>query len=316
MEKVGIFFIVEPGRLEYQVEILVKSLRLYGGISDELPVYCFQPRKSGRLAKRTLQLFDEYNVVFEKVNLNKKFFFYPLANKILTGKYFEKEYGSRFDRIIFFDSDFLIQGPIELLLTLPKEIGLTPEFVSTWAIRDGAHPGPMWQIVLDQLLLQSKDFWKTTSSVHQQSILAYYNGGLICTQPKVQLFQKWMGSFEKVMSDLRILGLDHNEFYFLEMGSLAGTVVKQLDKKQVQELPLEVNFPLELAQDDLEKAAAVHYMDYFTSFGFKDLPLKTDLKEIIQEAINYKREAPRWVNFIQILAYQLFKIKLRWLLKK
>lgn len=311
VNKVGIFFIVEPGRLEYQVEIFVKSLRQEGGIPTELPIYCFQPRKSGKLSRRTFQLFDENNVIFEKINLNKKFFFFPLANKILTGAYFEKKYGMLFERIIFFDSDFLIQRAVENLITGSKPIGLTPEFVSTWAIKEGSKPSLMWRIILDQLSLNTDDFWYTKTFVDDQSILAYYNSGLISTQPNLSLFTKWLGSFYQVMKDPRILKLDPNAFYFLEMGSLAATLVKTWNKNDIQELPPDLNLPLELTLEGVEKAAFVHYMDYFTSFDFRSLSIKNELKKMIGEAIKNKQEAPWWVRFLQIFQFQFFKLRLK-----
>jgi len=310
VDQVGIFFIVEPGKLEYQVEIFVKSLRLFGGIENDLPIYCFQPRKSGQLSKRTLQLFDENRVVFEKINLNKAFFFYPLANKILAGEYFEKKYGHRFERIIFFDSDFLVQGTIQKLVDLFKPIGLTPEFISTWAITKESKLGLQWQIVMDRLSLKTEDFWETSSSFDARSILTYYNGGLICTLSKLMLFSKWKNSFMKIMKDPRVLRLDHNEFYFLEMASLAGTLVKERLKDDIEELPLTFNFPLELTVNHLENASLIHYMDYFTTNDFRSLPLNQGLMTIIEQALKNKREQPHWVRFFQILKYQYFKLRL------
>lgn len=311
VNEVGIFFIVEPGKLEYQVEIFVRSLRLNGGIAPELPIYCFQPRKSGKLAARTYQLFAQHNVVFEKINLNSSFFFYPLANKILTGSYFEKKYGLRFEQIIFFDSDFLVQGSIQPLFNQSKPIKLAPEFVSTWAIKAGEVPGKMWDLVLNRLSLSPQDFWEIRASQDHERILAYFNGGLICTHSNLKLFAKWWSSFLEVLKDPKVLQLNYKDFYFLEMATLAGTLAKAQLKENIEELPLSCNFPLELTQEDMEKATLIHYMDYFTQHTYSSLSLRHNCFSIVKEALEHRKNAPWWVRPLQIWKFQLFKLKLR-----
>lgn len=314
LEKVGIFFIVEPGKLEYQAEILVKTLRKFGEFPIEYPIFAFQPRKSGKLSKRTFLLFQEWNVTFEKVNLNKKYFFYPLANKVLTAAYFEKKYGGKFDLLAFFDTDILIVSSIAELFSIRTKIGIAPVHTSSFlALNVGTKKPPLlWQIIMEQMQLSIDQFWTTKSLSDNKEILHYYNSGLVLMPSNLSHFQLNCSYFNKVMCDSRILNLDYTSFYFIEQACLSASLILKNTREFFRELNIYHNYPIEETQKDLEKATVVHYQHHFNNqHNIELLPFDEKIKESIRTLHNFKSLRKWWVRPKEILVFQFFKLKLK-----
>jgi len=64
--------VVEPGDLERKCVLLVESIRTFGGALARSPCWLVQPRRGGRLTRRTMQRFYELDARFVAVDLNRR----------------------------------------------------------------------------------------------------------------------------------------------------------------------------------------------------------------------------------------------------
>ncbi len=100
------------GYLESQSKLLISSLREFGGKFKDLPIFSYQPRKKFKVSRETIAFFEENNVEYIDIELNKDFSDYPFANKILASNH--REINTNAEILIFLDSDvFFLNEPKE-----------------------------------------------------------------------------------------------------------------------------------------------------------------------------------------------------------
>jgi hypothetical protein len=303
---IGIFFVVEPGKLEYQARVLVKSLRDYGGIDQITPVYAFQPRQSGRITPQTRRFFKDHHVIFEKVNLNKGTYFYPVANKIYAGAHFESTFSSSFKKYLFLDTDLLIQSSLMHLLNTPYKIAVAPAHTSKGLALTDPRLSELWKLVFEIMEVSLDQFWKTRSLFDNQSIYHYYNSGFIFYDPAALLFTKMLEAYKRVISSKQIRKVPYRDFYFLDQVILACLLARDFKRDDVLELPISYNYPLELTQKNIQNAHVIHYQDYFEKNDASEL-LGHHLKNLVQPIQNKVFRKSLTVRIREILSYQFFK---------
>jgi len=303
VSSVGIFFIVEPGRLEQQAHILVRTLRKFGNLSTNHVLHAFQPRTSGTISKSTKEFFEKNNVIFEKINLNKKFFFYPLANKILVGDYFEKKFS--YDRNLFLDTDLIIYDSINYLFQNDKKIAIAP--VHQKGIGIGSDEiSEIWKIIFEILDIKIRDTWQVKSLIDQKTLAHYFNTGVISYQSSRSIFKHTKSYLERVMKDSRVLKLPYSDFYFIEQILLSCVIAKTFKKEEIDLLPIEYNYPIELTAEKIDASKIIHFQDYFENNGLSAVLQK--VAEIIHDLDKGSKKKHWWVRFREILSYQLFKL--------
>ena len=307
MNKVGIFFIVEPGTLENRAEILVKSLRTFGGLDPSYSLYAFQPRRSGALKRQTYELFKRNQVVFEKVNLNRKFFFYPVANKIMAGAYFEHRF-PQYESVIFLDTDVLVAAPIEELISHNHIKVSPPVDAAHLETLLGEEPDPFWKLAFSTFGLSLADFWETTTLSDQKKIYSYFSSGVVSYPRKKYLFSQLEEMLFKLFSQREILQVPFIKLFFTDQVLLACHLAMNKMQDEVTELPIEWNYPICLTTSNLENAKIIHFQDFFEKNSTEIMP--EHIRQLMQGIRTSVTKKPAWLRCKEILRYQLFKLAL------
>ncbi len=233
-EKVAILICTEPGDLECMSQMLVKSIRQFGGVLKDVEIYSMQPRDSGCLSKLTHEVFDEYGVVHECRLLNEKYPDYGLANKVVTCDYFARQLSS--DYLLFLDSDQVVFNDLTAVLAEPlADVRIRPVNKKV-AGTDGDDKNlAYWQQLYTLCGVKEHGFVRT--STDHQKIWTYYNSGLVLAKRTSGVFERWKENFDKVMD--KNLMPDHGLF-FVEQSTLSATISSM--ELTVEELPYSYNY--------------------------------------------------------------------------
>src|SRR5690606_3560908 len=112
--------------------------------------------------------------------------------------------------------------------------------------------------------------WKVNTTVNNTEILAYFNSGVIFSNPRSLLFSAWLKNFEFVCKDKRAYQLRHLEYYFLEQALLSGTILGQLSRDKVKILDYKFNYSLNFHSqfedkqgNNLNEIRILHYRSSF-----------------------------------------------------
>ena len=254
----------EPGQLEFKAMLLIKSIRHFGGRLRNAPIYSFQPRGGGALTAATLGAFSRFGVTHNTDALNTAFPEYPFANKIAAAAYAEQHVETRF--LAFVDSDkVFFKEPAALILPEGFSAGVRPVHTKNIGT-DGRNDSNRfyWEKLYNELDCSPRHHVQAT--VTEETILPYWNAGLITVRRRAGIFSVWEKNFQRIMR----LGLQpQSGSFFVEQSVLSATICA-LGVHPLT-LPSSYNYPFSLHNHmppskrigSLENVVSVHYHDMF-----------------------------------------------------
>ncbi len=257
-QKVGIAFCCERGELERITMVMVESLLKYGGLTDQIELFCFCPRPAFRPGSQVLKKFQELGIHVIDQPLNTEYSFYPLMNKVVALKYLEEN--TTLNRVIFFDSDLIILNKVFDKELMEHDVALQSDFM---ALKSDDSFHPFWSRLYK--LVGVKEFSFTNSFVSGKRVFADWNSGLISYKRQLMVSTKWYENLSSCYEHHHWRGL---EYYFLEQSTLAVTL-QQL-KLPVHRLKSGFNYPI-CFQDEIikenkvtetDKLHIIHYLRY------------------------------------------------------
>ena len=206
----------EKGLLEKKSLLFAKSLRKFGGILKDAPIYSIAPRQGKNISIDTLTAFNELNVTHLYLNLNIKYKSYNFANKIAVCTYFERQLSE--DILIFCDSDQLVLGEINEFLLNEEDIAM--QYVAIKGIgSDGKDDNAnYWKKLYELTNVKEQKFIELSN---HQRILQYFNAGLIVVKRDIGLFDEWSKNFDLVMKSQL---MPSKGDFFLEQSVLSATI--------------------------------------------------------------------------------------------
>jgi hypothetical protein len=164
---------------------------------------------------------------------------FPLANKWIACRWTQNNVTS--DIIVFIDTDMVVFGDLRALLgCMRQRVALRPVDrriigAPNWCCPEGQH----WQRIYHHfgISLPSIDYVKT--SVDEESILGYFNSGLIAAPRSLGFFECYAYSCERVLKDR----LYHpTKPQFVDQIGLSAALYGS--KTRVYLLPQEFNYPI------------------------------------------------------------------------
>jgi len=219
MESTTIIICTEKGVLENMSKILITSIRKFGGVFSNCPIYSFQPRKAQKVSQQTKRFFEDNQVEFIDLELNKKYAYYPLANKQMVCAWAERNLNSEI--LVFLDSDVVVfDEPKEFLVVKKNEVRVNPVALKGIG-SNGQNDGnsTYWESLYKKVGVKTKKYIKTL--VDKELILEYWNTGHISTRRENGLFNEWNKNLQDVLSQKLI---PSNGLFFAEQATFAATV--------------------------------------------------------------------------------------------
>ncbi len=224
----------EPGRLESESMLLAASIRKFGGAASDWPILSYQPRATGPLAPRTMQVFEQLDVTHRQVILNTEFTDFPLANKPLSAAHIADTL--EYENLVLLDGDkIFLAEPTLLLPPMKKPAAVRPVHKKIMGTTGTDENAQLWKELYEAFGLTSRRRVNTT--LHGENIQAYWNSGLVAAQTSSGLFQRWSELLQQVLRSEWKQRLS----YFAEQIALAMAIDSlELD---VEELPPAYNYP-------------------------------------------------------------------------
>ncbi len=271
-QKLNIIFCVETGLLEQQALLLISSVKRWLA-PQTYRLIAYSPRIDQHPSKRTLSEFHKNGVVWVAEEINKDFYSYPIANKVLACNHFV-ESNAEANKVMFLDTDTVFLNDIDSrIFEADKKVYVRPV----------DNKGPGSENVNDE----NDDFWQEVFSlcgvpipetlvettVRPVLIRGYFNAGLIWVQGIPGFFQQWLVDFQKILnSELRPFGYrsrDGDDFRCLDQVALAVTASRY--SEQLEILPITYNYPVpfrpmmqsRLNHPSLSRLVHVHYHKWF-----------------------------------------------------
>ena len=217
----------------------------------------------------SIAFFEENNVEYVDLELNKDFCHYPLANKILACAHREKNTNAEI--LIFLDSDvFFFNEPKAFADFGDADVILRPVDIKNIGAENAEDENAVyWNRVYELLGIKTRR--KVSTTVTNISIWEYYQGGHVATLNKNNFCRIWQENFIKVMTAAIVpaQGID-----FVEQSVLSATVSQR--ELNVKNFPKEYNYPLHMDNEikngdyivyNFKDLVSLHYHDLFRKEG-------------------------------------------------
>ena len=273
----SIAFIIcsEKGELETKSILFASSLREFGGKVKNSPIYSLAPRKGKNISESTRIAFKELKVKHQYLDLNQKFRYYDLANKIFACAYFEKQLTE--DILIFCDSDQLVLGELDELLLNIEDLAMQYVAIKGIGSNGNDENAAYWKKLYTLCQVEEQNF--ITLFDHQQ-VFQYYNSGLIVVKKEIGLFQKWRNNFDLVMQHKLT---PTKGIFFIEQSVLSATIsslkltVKVLPEGYNYHLFKYTNFNEAIKSIDNGNIKLLHYHTAFNHGNTIEIPKSISL---------------------------------------
>lgn len=256
MKKMEFVLCIDKGYFERQAKLLISSIRNLGGNYKNAPIYCYQPRKRYKISASTKIFFEENEVEFIDLELNKKFKYFIFANKNVVCAHREKNSSS--DIIFYLDCDTILLNDPEYLSELEtgevfvraedaKGIGTTVNFDDEFA----GH----WKTIYQELKV--KQIKSIFSVMDHVEMLAHYNAGQIVTTRDNGLFNQWNENMDRLLTNKKI----ERDILMLCDQTILSATISQLELS-VKNADVRFNFPVNLYAFDQIKNPIYHQVDF------------------------------------------------------
>lgn len=257
---------VESGALESQTVRMVESLRRWGGMFSNAPVYAVTPRLGPPLSRKTHQIFDRCEIEHLSIrppSHHSKYSWNNFMNK--PNAILAVDEQVKTEAVAWLDSDLLIVGePSELVLQSDES------FLACTADQIGATTGlndPMesyWQVICRNLGLDIESLPWVTTEQEQAKVRYYFNSGMFVYRRETDFAKRYLETC-LTMLDNRVSSKLCG-FFFTDQVAL-GLTARQLTLPW-RSLSYSHNYPMGSAshqlwynRDLLQRAKIVHHHD-------------------------------------------------------
>src|SRR5690606_20785312 len=120
-----------------------------------------------------------------------------------------------------------------------------------------------WKFIFKICKVDPDKVWHVNTTVDNVRIIAYFNSGVIFSNPKRKLFQNWESNFEKLSNDANAFNLKGLQYFFLDQALLSATIMNLFLEAEVKNLENNYNFPILLQKEldtiNISKIKIFHY---------------------------------------------------------
>lgn len=268
---VALVICAEPGFLEPQTRLLIRSVRRWAGRLANMPIHVYKPRRSAPFSEETLALCETQGVVVHNQVLNEAHADYPMANPIYVGVEAERELDAEF--IVLCDCDTVILGPPEeFLLSDGVNVAVQPVRKANRGSQGPDDPyDTFWLEMYRVCGVEPRRYVQTMTD--RVTIRGYWNAGLVVARRTSGLMARWLDHFSKLHEATLSQG---GSLAALDQLALAPTVDLFADEA-IRELSYAYNYVVPqraLMVDPAMRAAPLddlillHYHRWFNREGF------------------------------------------------
>lgn len=286
--KLAIIIIIEPGILEQQAELLIKSIHKY--ITAEIDIFTFSPRIDHKPGTR-LQSFLKDKVTHHFNNdLNINYPDFPLANGLYASSFFEQEH-PEYTNILLTDTDTVFINDFPEIIFENNTVFVSPAD-NKGVGSEGSHDPEdiFWSQMFDFFNLKLPPA-NVETTVRKNRIRPYHNSGFVLVNGINGFYQQWFEDFDKLMkSNIRpqFVGRDGTNFGFFEQLVLSITTQRIINNKRI--FPQSLNYPIpfqpylvnENRSLDFSNLVHIHYHKWFQHPDFLDYVTSEEDKQTEQ----------------------------------
>ena len=269
------------------VQMLVGSLRTFGGPFSQAPLWIFdltpEAELCGRMAANRVETFP--------LSLPAELRGYPFAGKVAACARAEELVPSHLTSLVWISSDCLIFNPPRaVLLTPPHQAALRPVHIQNiGAAREGAL-NAYWREIYRQVA-QKPPAFSVDSFVDRVTLYPYFNTHTFAVNPRPGLMGRWQEIFLRLVKDEPFQSgacRDTPHKIFLHQAVFSALLSTHLDQDRISMLPPTYGYPYNL-QEQIPTRRRVKDLGELVSLTWEGRTLAPDEVQDIHIGERYRK---------------------------
>jgi hypothetical protein len=259
--------LARPGASLARTLMLLASLREFGGSLADLPVWVLYPRSWGDFnegAGARLAAYSAEPVPFEIEEVALSF---PFSAKVRAAAFAEERAAGRTELLTWLDGDTLVLSePGEFMLPGEVSLGYRPVHHRLLGVPWGEEPDSFWKLIYRHCQVPAGVDFAMVTHVGE-TIRPYFNAGAFVVRPGRGLLAAWWNAYQSCQRASAFQSFyerDRRYAIFMHQAVFTGTLLRMLERKEMQELSSAINYPLHLHEQIPPDLRAKHMHDLVT----------------------------------------------------
>lgn len=227
-------------------EVLIKSLRTFGGPHADCPVYVVMPEDT----PFDLVSLESRDVFLVKIDIDEPILRYPFAFKALAAAKGETLAIKKYRTLVWLDPGVIVLNRLDDLdlgktdeeavlrtVSLNNRIGLTRE----------EKPDDYWNRIYQETGLAYENVPYLETIVDRVAAKAYMNCQVYAVNPALGLLKKWAAVLEKLIRDTQYQSSacpHYRQKIFLHQAVFSGVVISGIPDSKIRTMSLRSNYPV------------------------------------------------------------------------
>jgi len=243
-------FAVNPGQAELEAILLSDSIRKFGGGLSGSEIWAFAPKTIESVSEPTRFRLAGLGVQILPYPVENASLNFPLAAKVFAAAEAEGRAAGRAELLAWLDTDTIVlTEPRGFLLPAGKSLAFRPVMHVLIGSPYDKPVDDFWKLIYKQCGTPESRLFPMVTPVDEVRIRPYFNAGCLVLRPEKKVLAAWRDNFQKTY-----LRPEFDPFYkknntyavFIHQAVLAGTILSRLEPSELQELPGDYNYSLQL----------------------------------------------------------------------
>jgi hypothetical protein len=227
---------------------LTESIRSFAGARREAPVWVYAPAALVADQATLVHELAARNAFVRTSEAPAAARRYPFAGKVFAAARAESAAAGRCNVLAWLDEDTVVlEEPREFRLPAQVNLGYRPVMHKRIGLLQDEPLDEFWGRVYETLGVPPASAFPMVTPADSQTIRAYFNAGLLVVRPERAILRRWAEAFPVLYGDTAIARMcrqDRVRALFLHQAALAGAILRDLKREEMQELSPAYNFPL------------------------------------------------------------------------
>jgi hypothetical protein len=287
-----------------QTTILPESIRKFAGSFSQSKIWMFIPNSKYKLSKEIIKELSSLDVEIIPFEIDSEVLKFPFTSSVCAAAEAEKLAQGKTEILVWFGTNsIIINEPIQFLLEVNKNLGYKPVHHTLIGSVFDEPIDDFWKTIYDKTEVKEENIFPMQTHVDGKILRPYFNSGFLIVKPERGLFQEWWNKYKVLYNDPVF-----EEFYkkdelyvtFIHQAVLSGVILSKLKNHEIQELPFEYNYPLNLYLETEEEylpknindlVSARYYLDKFIEGDdFEKIPFQDPLRSWLEQKILHLRK--------------------------
>ncbi|MHA2004172.1 MAG: hypothetical protein ACW960_08705 [Candidatus Thorarchaeota archaeon] len=297
--KLIIATIVFPGDTsEVSTLLLLESIRAFAGALSNVDIWCFIPESEKDLSPKTQTRINELDVTLIPLEIDSEIGSFPFTRHAQAASLAESKSIGKADLVAWVAPNTLVlREPSKFILKDGISLGYRPVHHKLLGLKYNEPLDPFWSAIYKLCNVPADRVFAMKPQVENLAIRPYFNAGCLVVKPERTILQSWHDMFLKAYQEAVFKNLyqeDSRYAIFVHQAILSGVILSRLTKNEMEELPADYNYPLNLyfeddtgnRPDSLEECVTIRHEGFYQDPKWTNtIPAGTGLKEWIADRL-------------------------------